>query len=61
VTIGPDDTLLEAARRMMAHQLNSLPVVRPRSEGNPQAGAEVIGRITKTNMTQAMVELASEL
>lgn len=59
VTIGPDDTVLEAARRMMSHQLNSLPVVRPK--GNPQDGADVIGRITKTNITQAMVELASDL
>lgn len=59
VTIGPDDTVLEAARRMMSHQLNSLPVVRPK--GNPQDGADVIGRITKTNITQAMIELASDL
>ncbi len=57
VTISPEDTLLEAARRMMGHQVNSLPVVRPRPGGE----AEVIGRITKTNITQAMIEIASDL
>lgn len=67
VTIGPDDTVLEAARKMMAHQVNSLPVVRPSRDGDGEGGAgrglglEVIGRITKTNITQAMVELASDL
>nr|WP_027091429.1 helix-turn-helix transcriptional regulator [Cohnella thermotolerans] len=61
VTISPEDTVLEAARRMMEHQVNSLPVVRSRAgEGHPK-GLEVIGRITKTNITQAMVELASDL
>lgn len=59
-TISPDESLLEAARRLMSHQVNSLPVVRPSKEGDG-AGLEVIGRITKTNITQAVVELASEL
>ncbi|MBP1973104.1 putative transcriptional regulator [Cohnella thailandensis] len=61
VTVAPEDTLLEAARRMMAHQLNSLPVVQVRSPSEGQQEQEVVGRITKTNITQAMVELASDL
>jgi Predicted signal-transduction protein containing cAMP-binding and CBS domains len=61
VTVAPEDTLLEAARRMMAHQLNSLPVVQVRSPSVGQQEQEVVGRITKTNITQAMVELASDL
>ncbi|RUS47098.1 helix-turn-helix transcriptional regulator [Cohnella sp. AR92] len=61
VTIDPEDTLLEAARRMMAHQLNSLPVVRAITSPDHHQELEVIGRITKTNITQALVELASDM
>ncbi|THF79484.1 helix-turn-helix transcriptional regulator [Cohnella fermenti] len=61
VTIEPEETLLEAARRMMAYQLNSLPVVRARMTEDGGREAEVVGRITKTNITQAMVEIASHM
>jgi CBS domain-containing protein len=62
VTVSPEDPLLDAARKMIDRQVNCLPVVVPaRSGEDGGSGLEVIGRITKTNITQAMVELASEL
>ncbi|HZG86384.1 helix-turn-helix transcriptional regulator [Paenibacillus sp.] len=56
VTASPDDTVLEAARKMIHHQVDSLPVVEP-VEGGKQ---RVLGRITKTHMTRVLAESAAE-
>lgn len=56
ITIEGDDTLLSAARKLVEHEIDSLPVVRPVNyEG--QEGLEVVGRITKTTITRAFYEL----
>jgi len=49
------DTLLHAAKKMIDKQIDSLPVVN--DNGN---GLEVVGRITKTNITAAFLSLADE-
>lgn len=56
VTISPEDSVLEAARRMLHHHIGGLPVVNAQSDGSR---LEVVGRITKTNLTQAWVDLSS--
>lgn len=61
VSVGPEDTLWEASRKMLEHQVGGMPVVRPVSEGEARGKLEVVGRITKTSMTQVLVDLASEL
>jgi DeoR family transcriptional regulator, catabolite repression regulator len=55
VTIGPDETLLEAAKKLIHNHIDSLPVVKVVDEENQLF--EVIGRITKTTITRAYVEL----
>jgi CBS domain-containing protein len=61
VAVGPDDTLWEAAKKMLEHQVGGLPVVLP-AEGSPDRGRlEIVGRITKTGMTQLLVDLSAEL
>lgn len=47
-----DDALIEAARKLMNKQIDGLPVVK-----DTENGLEVVGRITKTSMTKALVEL----
>ncbi|HJF30170.1 MAG TPA: helix-turn-helix transcriptional regulator [Sporosarcina psychrophila] len=49
------DTLLHAAKKMIDQQIDSLPVIN--NNGN---GLEVVGRITKTNITAAFLSLADE-
>ncbi len=49
------DTLIEAAQKMMDKQIDSLPVVNDKGEG-----LEVVGRITKTNITAAFLSLADD-
>jgi predicted transcriptional regulator len=59
ITIGLEDTALEAARKMIHHQVDSLPVVILHPEVSGSERAEVIGRITKTSMTRLLLDLAS--
>jgi len=50
-----DDLLLEAGQILIDKQIDALPVVRKTEEG-----WEVIGRLTKTNLTKALVELGRD-
>lgn len=57
VTVHAEDTVLEAARRIIAHQIDSLPVV---AEEKDEAGRDivrVVGRFTKTNVAQIFLEI----
>ncbi|MEK3981179.1 helix-turn-helix transcriptional regulator [Psychrobacillus sp. FSL K6-2836] len=50
-----EDTLFEVAKKLMNRQIDSLPVVKEEKDG-----LEVIGRITKTNITRAFLSLADD-
>jgi predicted transcriptional regulator len=54
--VSPDNSVLEAAKKMLEHQVGGMPVVISHGDRNRH---EVVGRITKTNMTQALVDLTS--
>ncbi|KKI88576.1 helix-turn-helix transcriptional regulator [Bacillus sp. SA1-12] len=51
----PDDLILDVAKALIEKQIDALPVVKDTDEG-----LEVIGRITKTNMTKILVGFAQE-
>jgi DeoR family transcriptional regulator, catabolite repression regulator len=59
VTVTPDDSVVDAARRMIHTDVDSLPVVIPSSF--KEDGWEPVGRITKTTLTKLLIELASTL
>ncbi|MBD8069182.1 helix-turn-helix transcriptional regulator [Bacillus sp. PS06] len=48
-----EDSLIDVAQKLIEKQIDALPIVKP-----TEKGIEVIGRITKTNMTKALVSLA---
>lgn len=48
----PNDLLIESAKKLIDKQIDGLPVVKEN-----EYGLQVIGRITKTTITQAFVEL----
>lgn len=50
-----NDSLIEVAQKLINNQIDGLPVVK-----DSDNGLEVIGRITKTSMTKALVELTIE-
>lgn len=55
VTAVPEETLYEAAKKLIHNHIDSLPVVR--EVNKEQHLFEVIGRITKTTITRAYLEL----
>lgn len=50
-----DDLVIDVAKLLIEKQIDGLPVVKKDSEGY-----EVNGRITKTNITKAFVEMATD-
>lgn len=50
-----DDLLIDVAERLIEKQIDAMPVVK-----KMEKGFEVIGRITKTNITKAFVALAKD-
>ncbi|NLV89321.1 MAG: helix-turn-helix transcriptional regulator [Tissierellia bacterium] len=57
IYIKEDDDILEAAVKLIDHEIDSLPVVE---EDNDGKGYKVIGRVTKTTITRLFVELGKE-
>lgn len=56
VTTTPEESAWEAARKIMAHEVDALPVVERVKVGEKE-GFKVIGKVTKTNITRLFVEL----
>lgn len=50
-----EDLIIEVAKKLIEKQIDALPVVK-----QTEKGYEVTGRITKTNITKALVSLATE-
>lgn len=50
-----EDAIIDVAKKLINRQIDSLPVVKERKEG-----LEVVGRITKTNITRAFLSLAED-
>lgn len=55
VTCLPEESLFDAASKIMQYEVDALPVVRP--NGKKGDRFTVLGRITKTTITKAFVEL----
>jgi len=51
-TCKNEDLLIEVAEKLIEKQIDALPIVRETAEG-----LEVIGRVTKSNITKAFVDL----
>ena len=51
-----DESLWDVAKRMIEHQIDGMPVVRKNENGR----LKVVGRVTKTNVTKAFVDLGNQ-
>ncbi len=62
IHVSPDESVIDAARKMIHHQVDSLPVVveskAAQVSGRPRW--DVVGRVTKTIMTNILVDLAMD-
>ena len=54
----PDEPVLSAAKKLVQHQIDSLPVVEVYVDEIGDERYEVVGRFTKTNVTKLFVEIA---
>jgi len=57
VTVTPDESVLDAARKLVRHQIDTLPVVENYINEDGSEALEVVGRFTKTNVTTLFVDL----
>lgn len=58
VTCAPEETLFQAAKKLIDFQIDSLPVVKQQEED--MRNYELFGRVTKTTIAKAFVELGKE-
>ncbi|UNC92991.1 helix-turn-helix transcriptional regulator [Candidatus Contubernalis alkalaceticus] len=57
ITTEPEEDVLDAAKKIMEYQVDSLPVVREEKNGK----LKILGRFTKTSITGLMIELCGEM
>jgi len=58
ITTTGEDTVVEAAKKIVEREVDSLPVVKQFIETTGEEKFEVVGRITKTNITRLFLDLA---
>lgn len=59
ITVSDDDTAYEAAKKIIEHQVDSLPVVEKVIDKDGKEQFKITGKISKTNITQLLVKLGS--
>ncbi len=62
ITITPDESVWSAAQKIITHEIDALPVVSPVGKHNGESendleGFEIVGKVSKTNITRLFVEL----
>lgn len=58
VTCAPEESLFQAAKKLIDFQIDSMPVVRQLQDDH--RSYELLGRVTKTTIAKAFVELGQE-
>jgi CBS domain-containing protein len=53
----PEESAWSAAKKIITHEVDALPVVRKTILSDGSEGLEVIGRLSKTNIARLFVEL----
>jgi len=58
ITADIEDTVVDAVKKLVEHEVDSLPVVRKTAGCSGKESLQVVGRITKTNITRLFLDLA---
>lgn len=59
ITTTPEEPLLIAAQKLIAREVDALPVVKAVTDADGAEALQVLGRITKTTITKIFVELGN--
>lgn len=60
VTVSPEDSVLDAAQKMIFHEVDSLPVVIPGTVEENGPRLDVVGRLTKTSIVKLLLDLEAK-
>lgn len=55
-----EESVWSAAKKILNHEIDALPVVRQKEETDGRIGLEVVGRLSKTSITRVFVELGED-
>lgn len=58
ITVLAADSIMLAVRRIVEHEVDCLPVVKNLAEPSSEEKLEVVGKISKTNITRLFMDLA---
>lgn len=58
ITATVDDTVVEVVKKIVEHEVDSLPVVKCFIGANNEEKCEVVGRVTKTNIARLFLDMA---
>ncbi|MFA5383919.1 MAG: helix-turn-helix transcriptional regulator [Eubacteriales bacterium] len=57
ITVEPEESVWAAAKKLIAHEIDAIPLVRSVPDAKGGQGVEVIGRFSKTNIIRVFVGL----
>lgn len=60
ITAGIDDTVVDAVKKIVEHEVDGLPVVKSFIDPEGDEKLEVVGKVTKTNIARLFLDLASD-
>lgn len=60
ITVSLDDSVSDAVRKLVEHEIDCLPVVKCYIDSENAERCEVVGRVTKTNITRLILELINK-
>ncbi|MNL76203.1 Transcriptional repressor CcpN [compost metagenome] len=60
ITVSPEDTVLDAANKMIFHEVDSLPVVVTGGAEETVPRLDVVGRLTKTSIVKLLLDLEAK-
>lgn len=55
-----EESVWAAAKKLLAHEIDAMPVVREKEIQDGRKGLEVVGRLSKTNISRFFVELGED-
>ncbi|HOB11756.1 MAG TPA: helix-turn-helix transcriptional regulator [Syntrophomonadaceae bacterium] len=59
ITTNLEETVVEAVKKVVEHEVDSLPVVRCFLDAEGSEKLEVVGKVTKTNIARLFLDIAS--
>jgi CBS domain-containing protein len=58
ITTNIDETVIDAVKKVVEHEIDSLPVVRCFLDAEGDEKLEVVGKVTKTNIARLLLDIA---